>query len=190
MKKLTLRADWVEFTSVAALLVTMATLVAALAWISAGRARGTVEDLRTAALGFMILRLEAATETSTALVQAQTYLTQAGMYYAEAKSIGDEQVEAYLTGLGDQSMELSDFHATRAQEAEQKAGLYFDQYEAVLDRSVDRARDADYRSTAALILNVSAAMASAAVLIRKRGLLYAFAPIFLLGVSYLLVSIT
>jgi hypothetical protein len=189
MSKLELRFRLVEFTSVAALLVTLATLVAAVAWISSGRARGTVEDLRTAALGFMILRLEAATETSTALVQAQTYLTQAGMYYAEAESIDDEQVAAYLTGLGDQSLELSNFHADRAQQAEQKTQVYFGQYEAALDRSAAFARDSDYRSTAALILNVSAAVASASILIKKRALLIVFAPIFLLGLAYLLASL-
>jgi flagellar basal body-associated protein FliL len=184
-----LRTRLRDVTSVAAVLVAVAALLASLAWISSGKAGGRAGDLKTAALGFMMLRLEAATESSNALVQAQSYLTQAGMYYAEADSTDDAELEAYLTDLGDQSIELSEFQASAARDAETRAQGYFDEYERTLDGAAVSGRIADRRSTAALILNVSATVASMTVLLRKRWLLLLFAPVFLLGIGYLAASL-
>ena len=183
------RAKLGDVTSVAAVLVTMATLFASLAWISSGRAGGEAGDLKTAALGFMMLRLEAATQASTALVQAQSYLTQAGMYYAQADSAADEELATYLTGLGDRSIEMSQFQTTVAQEADAKAQSYYDGYDGALKRAGTAGRVADLRSTAALVLNVSATVASMAVLLRRRALLFVFAPVFLVGIGYLTASL-
>ena len=66
-------------------------MCASVSWISSSKAGGEANDLKTAALGYMILRLESSTQTSIELVQAQTYLTQAGMYFAEADSEGRGQ---------------------------------------------------------------------------------------------------
>lgn len=57
------------------------------------------------------------------------------------------------------------------------------------EASAQFSRIADYRSTAALILNVSAAVASGVVLFKKRFLLYVFTPVFFLGISYLVSSL-
>ncbi len=178
-----------DVTSVAAVLVAIATLFASLSWISSGKAGGEAGDLKTAALGFMMLRLESATEASNALVQAQSYLTQAGMYYAEADSADDEELKAYLTDLGDQSIELSDFQSTVAREAEAKAQSYYDEYESALERAGAAGRISDLRSTAALILNVSATVASMVVLLKRRALLLLFAPVFLVGIGHLVASL-
>jgi len=189
-----MNAGWIrdklgDVTSVAAILVAVATLFASLSWISSGSAGGQAGDLKTAALGFMMLRLEAATETSNALVQAQSYLTQAGMYYAQADSADDEELEAYLADLGDQSIELSEFQTTVAREAEARAQTYYGEYERALERAASLGRIADFRSTAALILNVSATVASMAVLLKKRSLLLLFAPVFFVGIGYLAASL-
>jgi hypothetical protein len=189
-----MNARWIrdtlgDVTSVAAILVAAATLFASLSWISSGRAGGQAGDLKTAALGFMMLRLEAATEASNALVQAQSYLTQAGMYYAQVDSTADEELEAYLADLGDQSIELSEFQTTVAREAEARAQTYYGEYESALGRASSLGRIADLRSTAALILNVSATVASMVVLLKKRALLLLFAPVFLLGIGYLAASL-
>jgi hypothetical protein len=189
-----MRFGWIrtklgDVTSVAAVLVALATLFASLSWISSGKAGGEAGDLKTAALGFMMLRLEAATQASTALVQAQSYLTQAGMYYAQADSADDEELTSYLVGLADQSIELSGFQTSVAQEADAKAQGYYDNYESALGRASILGRISDLRSTAALILNVSATVASMVVLIRKRALLLVFAPVFLVGIAYLAASL-
>jgi len=189
MRQLNIRFGLGNIADVAAILVTIATVFASLSWISSGKAGGQAGDLKTAALGFMMLRLEAATQASNALVQAQSYLTQAGMYYAEADTTNNEELKTYLNGLGDQSMELSNFQTSVTKEAEQKSQGYFDKYTEVLETSAQFGRIADYRSTAALILNVSAAAASGVVLFKKRFLLYVFAPVFLLGISYLVASL-
>jgi hypothetical protein len=178
-----------DATSVAAVLVVIATLFASLSWISSGKAGGRAGDLKTAALGFMMLRLEAATESSNALVQAQSYLTQAGMYYAEADSTDNAELAAYLSNLGDQSIELSEFQASTARETEARAQGYFYEYERTLDQASVSGRIGDLRSTAALILNVSATVASMTVLLRRRWLLLLFAPVFLLGIGYLAASL-
>jgi len=177
-----------DVANVAAVLVTVATLFASLSWISAGKAGGQSGDLKTAALGFMIMRLEAETLASNALVQAQTYLTQAGMYYAEADAADNEELKGYLTDLGDQSIEISQFQSSLAEEQRAKAQTYIDSYDDALGRSSRSGRVSDYRSTAALILNVSASVASGAVLFKRRALLLVFAPVFCVGLSYFVAS--
>jgi len=183
------RSSLRDITAVAAVLVAVAALFASLSWISSGKAGGRAGDLKTAALGFMMIRLEAATESSNALIQAQSYLTQAGMYYAEADSAGDAELANYLTGLGDQSIQLSEFQTEKAREAEARAESFFDEYQQALDDSSDSGRVADLRSTAALILNVSATLASVTILLKRRWLLFLFAPVFFGGIGYLVASL-
>ena len=181
-----------DVTSVAAVLVAVAALFASLAWISSGKAAGRAGDLKTAALGFMMLRLEAATESSNALVQAQTYLTQAGMYYAEADAANDAddaELKATLNDLGDRSIEQSEFQTSVARDAESRALEAYDAYERALAEAGAFGRVADLRSTAALILNVSTTLASIAILTRRRWLLLLFAPVFFAGIGYLVASI-
>jgi hypothetical protein len=177
-----------DVTSVAAVLVTMATLFASLSWILSGSAVGKAGDLKTAALGFMMLRLEAATEASNSLVQAQTYLTQAAMYYAQADAAEDEAVRPTIEGLGDQSIEMSNSQASLAQEAGARSDAYYEAYADALARGSSLGEIASRRSTAALILNVSASLASFAVLFKRRGVLVLFAPVFLIGLSYFAAS--
>ena len=104
-----------NIANVAAILVTIASLLASVSWISSSKAGGEADDKKTAALGFMILRLESSTEASTALVQAQSYLTQAGMFFAEADATEDEQLKLYLDGLGFQSLNMSNFYTSLAE---------------------------------------------------------------------------
>jgi len=96
--------------SVAAILVTIASLFAAVCWITSGKAGGEASDRKTAALGFMMLRLESSTAASTARVQAQTYLTQAGMYFAYADKENNASVKIYLENLGYTSLALENFY--------------------------------------------------------------------------------
>jgi len=136
----------------------------------------------------MILRLESSTEASTALVQAQSYLTQAGMYFAEADSAHDEQLKTYLDSLGFQSLNMSDFYSTVAEESEIRAESYYSNYTQTLNRSSAFDEKADNRSTAALIFNVSAIVASACVLFKRRELFYVYIPVFILGLYYTMIS--
>jgi len=92
--------------SVAAILVTMASLFAAICGITSGTAGGEASDRKTAALGFMMLRLESSTEASTAWTEQQTYLTQAAMYYAYAQMATDNENKAILENLGNLSYSI------------------------------------------------------------------------------------
>ena len=214
------RKKWVEipeYVSIAAILVTISAMFAAVCWITSGKAGGTASDYKTRALdyqidalqyqtealGHMIFRLESSTEASTARVQAQTYLTQAGMYYAYADKENNENVKSYLENLGDTSITMSYYYLAVAENAENRAQGYLDAYENAMDSarnaiySAENAMDsakpysqiADYRSTGALIFNVSAAIASCAVLVKRKELLYIYLPIFAIGAYHLVMSI-
>ena len=177
-----------DVANIAAILVTLASLLASVSWISSSKAGGEADDTKTAALGFMILRLESSTESSTALVQAQSYLTQAGMYFAEADAAEDEQLKSYLDDLGFQSLNMSHFYTAVAENSEARAQSYFTNYSETLDLSTIFDRRADNRSTGALIFNVAAIVASSCVLFKRKELLYVYTPIFLIGLYYLLIS--
>ena len=178
-----------NIASIAAILVTVASLFAAVSWISSGKAGGEESDHKTAALGLMILRLESSTEASTARVQAQTYLTQAGMYYAYAEKEDNEDVKRYLENLGDTSLVMSNFYIVVAENAENRAQSYYDDYVGALDAAEVFGRNADYRSTGALLFNMSAIVASCGVILKRREILFVFVPIFAFGMGYLILSL-
>jgi len=175
--------------SIAAVLVSMASFFAAVSWISSGKAGGGATDRKTAALGFMMLRLEFSTEASTARVQAQTYLTQAGMYYAYADRENDENVKRYLENLGDTSWAMSNFYLGVAENRENKAQSYYDDYEGALEDAAALSESSSYRSTGALIFNMSAIVASCGVILKRMEILYVYIPIFAFGICYLVLSL-
>ena len=187
MKKLKIKMS--EVVNIAAILVTIASLLASVSWIASSKAGSQANDMKTAALGFMILRLESSTEASTALVQAQSYLTQAGMYFAEADASDEKDLKLYLISLGNQSLEMSAFYASVAEQSENRTWSYYTKYNETLALSTEYGKLADYRSTGALIFNVSAITASGGVLFKRKELLYVFIPIFFLGLYYLIVSL-
>lgn len=179
----------VEIASLAAILVTIASLFASVCWISSSKAGGEADDMKTAALGYMLLRLESATQASTALVQAQTYLTQAAMYYAESDSQDDPELKSYLNSLGNQSLEMSSYHSSIAENSEIRAQSYYANYSETLDLASEFSKVADYRSTGALIFTMSAIVASSCGLFKRKELLYVYFPLFILALSHLIISL-
>lgn len=175
--------------SAAAILVTIASLFAAICWITSGKASGEASDRKTAALGFMMLRLESSTEASTARTEQQTYFTQAAMYYAYAQIATDNENKAILENLGNLSYSMSEFKRLVAENSENRAQSYYDAYEKAIDLATTSAKVADYRSTGALIFNISAIVASCGVLLKRKELLYVFLPIFAIGAYYLIISL-
>ncbi len=186
-----IRKKWVEipkFVNIAAILVTLAALLAAACWITSGKAGGEASDRKTAALGFMMLRLESATEASTSRVQAQSYLTQAAMYLAYAERESNENIRLYLENLWYTSLALSNSELLEAENAENKANLYYNSYEEALSSAAAWGKVADLRSTGALIFNVSATLASLGILLKRKEVLYVYFPIFAIGLFYLITS--
>jgi hypothetical protein len=137
----------------------------------------------------MILRLESSTEASNALIQAQTYLTQAGIYLEYANRENDENVKSYLENLWYTSLMQSDFYSSVAENAENKAQSYYYVYENSLESATNNDNVAGNRTTGALIFNVGTVLAECAVLVKRRELLYVFLPIFAIGVYYLAISL-
>jgi hypothetical protein len=178
-----------KITNVAAVLAVVASLFAAMSWITSGKSGGTADDAKMMALSAMILRLESSTDASTAWVQVQTYITQAGMYFAYADRENNENVKGYLENLGYTSLAMSNFYIGVADNAENKAQSYYYTYETNLELAKKSDTASGNRSTGALIFNVAAVLAECAVLIKRKELLYVFLPIFAIGVYYLTISL-
>jgi hypothetical protein len=185
------RKKWIEipkFATIAAILVALAALLTTVCMITSGKAGGEASGCKTAALGFMMLRLESATEASTSRVQAQTYLTQAGMYLAYAERENNEDIKLYLENLYYTSLDMSNFQLLKAENAENRASSYYDSYDEALSSAATLGQVADYRSTGGLIFTVSATLASLGILLKMKEILYLYIPIFAIGLFYLIIS--
>jgi hypothetical protein len=183
------RKNDVKIANMAAILAVLASLFAAVCWITSGKAGGAADDAKMTALSTMILRLESSTEASNARIEAQTDLTQAGMYYEYADKENNENIKFYLENLGNTSYQMSLFYLDMAENAENKAQSYYDVYENSLESASKLDNVSGNRSTGALIFNVAAVLAECAVLIKRKELLYVFLPIFAIGVYYLTISL-
>ena len=178
-----------KIVNTAAILAVISSLFAAVSLINSSKAGGAADDGKMTALSTMILRLESITEASTARVEAQTYLTQAGMYYAYADKENNENIKRYLENLGNTSLSMSSFYMSVAENAENKAQTYYDSYENSLTRAADLGKSAGNGSTGALVFNVAAMLANCVVLVKRKELLYVFLPIFAIGAYYLAISL-
>jgi len=111
------------------------------------------------------------------------------MYYAYAEKEDNEDVKHYLENLGDMSLAMSNFYIGVAENEENRAQTYYDDYLEALDTAKAFGGTADYRSTGALIFNMSAIVASCGVIFKRKEILYVYIPIFALGISYLTLSL-
>lgn len=179
----------IDFIDIAAIFVTISSLFSSVSWISSSNAGGEADDLKTAALGFMILRLESSTQASTELVQAQSYITQAGMYFAEADSEDDKDVQSYLYDLGNQSIQMANFHASVSVEAENRTQNYYENYSASLERATQLGNLAALRTTSALMFTISAIVTSIVGIFKRKEIFYVNIPIFLIAIYYLVMSL-
>jgi len=185
------KSKWIEipkFVNIAAILVTVAAMLAAVCWITSGKAGGEASDRKTAALGFMMLRLESETSTSNYLTRAQMYTTLADISLARAEATDNTELKEYLENAWYNNMVMANFYAEQAVDAENRAQTYYDSYENTLASATTYGRAADYRSTGALIFNVSATLASLGVLLKRKEVLYVYFPIFAIGLFYFIMS--
>jgi len=122
-------------------------------------------------------------------VEQQTYFTQAAMYWAYAEAAADENTRSALENMGNTSYIMSLLKGSVAENAENRAQTYENAYYEALSSAAVVSKVADYRSTGALIFNVSAAIASCAVLAKRRELLYVYVPLFAIGAYHLIMSL-
>jgi len=178
-----------KIVNIAAVLAVIASLLAAVCWITSGKAGGAADDEKMNALSKMLLRLESSTESSNAQIKAQTYLTQAAMYAAYAEMATDNENKAILENMWYQSWVMSEYWLVVAENNENSARTYGSAYENHLQLAAKIDNAAGNRSTGALIFNVAAVLAECAVLIKRKELLYVFIPIFVIGAYYLTMSV-
>jgi hypothetical protein len=185
------KSKWIEipkFVSIAAILVVVATLLATVCLITSSKAGGEAGDRKTAALGFMMLRLESSTETSNYLTRAQMCTTLADIALARSEATDNTELKMYLENAWYNNMVMANFYADQAVDAENRSQSYYDAYENALDSATAYGKVADYRSTGALIFTVSATLASLGVLLKMKEILYIYIPIFAIGLFYLIIS--
>jgi hypothetical protein len=182
------KPKWTEVAAnFAIVLISLASLFATVSWISSSKASGPATEYKTEALAMMVLRLESITQASTARVQAQTYLTQAGMYWAYADRENNENVKDALENLGYVSYQQSIFQLEVAENAENKAKIYENSYGEKLEEARKLSNVADLRSTGALIFTATAIIGSSGALVKRREIVYIAIPIFAVA-SYFLTS--
>jgi hypothetical protein len=175
--------------NVAALLAVIASLFATVSLITSSKAGGTASDQKTAALGFMILRLESETSASNYRTQAQMDVTLTDIAFARADATDNIELKTYLDNLGYTYIAMSNYYLIVAENAENTAQTYYDAYTEAIDSASTNGKVADYRSTGALIFNVGAMICGTAGLLRRKELLYVFIPIFAIGAGYLIMSL-
>lgn len=111
------------------------------------------------------------------------------MYFAEADSEDDADLKSYLNDLGNQSIEMSNFHTSVSEDAEKRANNYFNNYSESLDKATKNGNIDSLRSTGALIFTISAIVASTIGIFKRKEIMYVYIPIFIIAASYLAYSL-
>jgi len=186
------KAKEAKWTGVAANLaivfISLSSLFATVSWIGSSKASGPASDYKTAALGIMVLRLESETEASNYRTQAQMNVTEAGIAFARADATDNKELENILNNLGFASIDMANFYILQAENAENRAQAYYDDYSNKLDMAKELGNVADYRSTAALIFTAAAILGSSGTLIKRKEVIYLAIPIFIIAWYFLISS--
>jgi len=181
-----------KIADVAAILAVIASLFAAVCWITSGKAGGAADDKKTAALGMITLYSTAKTDESNALVRIETYRMQAdtaAVYWDYAIKENNENAALYWENKWYESNAYVNYYILYAENEENKAQMYYDEHENALDLANNLDKAAGNRSTGALVFNVAVVLAECTVLIKRKEPLYVFIPIFAIGMYYLIVSL-
>jgi len=175
-------AKWsVAAADLAIVFVSLSSLFATVSLIYSGRASGPASDYKTEALGISILWLGSSTDASTATLRAETYLTQAALYLEYAQKENDNIVKSYLYDIVDTLENKSTFYISVAENAENKAQAYSENFSNRLDMAKNLGNMADYRSNAALMFTVAAIVGSSGTLLKRKEVIYLAIPVFIIA---------
>lgn len=178
-----------KLINIAAVLVVIASMFAAVCWITSGKAGGEASDRKTAALGYMMLRLESETAASNYLTRAQMHTTLAEVALARAEAEENVELKEYFENTWYSNIVMANFYAQQATDAENRTNSYYDNYEGALATAATLGTVSDYRSTGALVFNVSATLASFGVLLKRKEILLVYFPTAGIGLIYLIMSL-
>ena len=173
----------------AAVLVSVASIFATISWVMSGMAASKADEKQWAAIGFMVLRLEATNTASNKLLEAHTYTTQAAVYFTQADAENESsELAEYLDNLGYLEMAMANLSLGEAENAQENAQAYYESYSTALDMSKTVSGTADKRSTSALLFALSALIGSSCVLLKRKEILYLGFPVLLVAMFYLISS--
>jgi len=175
-------------TNLTIVFISLSSLFATVSWIGSSKASGPAGDYRTEALSITIFWLGSSTEASTALLRAETYWTQAMVYYEYAGKENDENIKRYLENIVDTLLEKSNFYISVAENADNKAQAYSENFSDRLDTAKNLGNVADHRSTAALIFTAAAIVGSSGTLLKRREVIFLAIPIFVIAWYFLISS--
>lgn len=180
-----------DIAKTAAVLVSVASIFATISWVSSGMAASKAGEQQWAAIGLMMLRLEATTTASNKLLEAQTHTTQAGVYFTQADTYENENPELaeYLDNYGYFELAMANISSEEAENTQVKAQTYYESYTEALDSSRAFSETADKRSTSALLFALSALIGSSCILLKRKEILYLGFPILLIAAFYLISSL-
>ncbi len=179
-----------DIAKIAAVLVSIASVLATICWVSSSMSGGKTEQYRSATLANMILRLDATTLVYTETVKANTYLVLSDMYYQRAQAENENlDLKSYYENMEIIYMSMATYSAEVADNMRGNIEKYDNQLESLTDKVLASSGVSDNRATAALIFAISSLISSSVIILKRREILYLIIPTWLVAFYFLIVSL-
>jgi hypothetical protein len=136
----------------------------------------------------MMLRLEAATDAYTKTSEANVYLTTAELFLLQAQDIENAELKSYLENRAINLVQQANFNLSCAENAENLSNMYSDKVTESLDEAEKFGKQAESRSTGAILFTITAIIGSCGTLLKRREIVFAALPIFAIAAYYLVTS--
>jgi len=136
----------------------------------------------------MMLRLEAATDTYTKTSEANVYLTTAELFLIQAQSTDNAELKSYLENRAFNMAQQANFNLLYAENAENLSNTYSDKVTESLGIAETFGKQAETRSTGAILFTITAIIGSCGTLLKRREIVLAALPLFAIAAYYLMTS--
>jgi len=179
-----------DIAKIAAVLVSIASVLATICWVSSSMSSGKTEQYRSATLANMILRLDATTLVYTETVKANTYLVLSDMYYQRAQAENENlDLKSYYENMEIIYMSMATYSTEVADNMRGNIEKYDNQLESLTDKVLASSGVSDNRATAALIFAISSLISSSVIILKRREILYLIIPTWLVAFYFLMASL-
>jgi hypothetical protein len=179
-----------DIAKIAAVLVSIASVLATICWVSSSMAGGETEDYRSATLANMILKLDATTMVYVSTLEANTYLVLADMYSQRALAENENaELKSYYENMEFLYYSQAIYSAEVADNMRGNMEKYDNQLELLTGKVSASSNVSDNRATAALIFAISSLISSSVIILKRREILYLIIPTWLVAFYFLLVSL-
>jgi hypothetical protein len=171
-------------------LVSIASVLATICWVSSSMAGGETEDYRSATLANMILKLDATTMVYVSTLEANTYLVLADMYSQRALAENENaELKSYYENMEFLYYSQAIYSAEVADNMRGNMEKYDNQLELLTGKVSASSNVSDNRATAALIFAISSLISSSVIILKRREILYLIIPTWLVAFYFLMVSL-